>query len=320
MKKLFVFLWVALAGCSVVPESAFETIPGSSMKTITITSNVVDAGDPEQEPMPPSETLIGTVTTNGNKQTIEWSGSLDPFVYDSRVVETEIEFYNEKFVSHVVTTLEDGRTQTDEITYDDNLRLKQVIVTAGDSISTFDFEYSEVVVERIEKKASRNAITKSGFFQRNSFNNEPYYYSVYPFDGSNHPTNFTTGCNTPVSEPERSLSLYNLGVNAISTQTIVPDEGEYIYKSALVHTSNEVFPLSGKVLLTNIAYVDLGYECDTRAAVLNPYMFFEGVEQHLYLRMLFSSSEIAAVSADPSLVSNIHNLRVRISYHYSEQP
>jgi hypothetical protein len=324
MRKTFVVLWCALAGCSIIPDDAFEKSPEASLTEITITSNLGTSSDPENDPMPPSTTLTGIATTSGNTTTIEWSGPLNPFPYPVPVKSTKYQVDESGRLSGVTITLEDERTQTEVITYNEEGRYNQLIVSAADSTSTYSFFYNEVgVVDTIRKVMIRTGkAPKPGLYYLDG-EGGMQYSGVYPYDAGALIQKEFFGCTGPWNPLPNTVNGFSITVDDwgyLNTQTVYKtDEG---YRAALSegYITKDVSVLTEKTIEKRVDFYQAsGTSCGRPAAFVNHYFLYPQLYADLkYLVLATTIDATRSVGITPGQLDDIHNIDIKYQYTYAE--
>jgi hypothetical protein len=322
MKKTIVVLWCALAGCSIIPDDAFESKPDSSLKEITITSNLGESSDPVNDPMPPSASLTGIATTSGNTTTIEWSGTLNPFPYPAPVKTTKYQVDDEGRLSGVTITLEDDRTQTETITYNDDGRFNQLMVAAADSTSTYTFSYDELgIVDTVRKIMVRTSKPPKIGIYYNDGQTGTQYSAVYPYDAASQVYKETPYCTGPVSNLPNTVNGFTANVDnyQYNTHTIYKtDEG---YRSARVeaYIFDDFSVLIGQAIGKQIDFYFYSTDCGRSPALLNHYFLYPEMNTDLkYLMMVTMNDPMRAAAINPGQLKDIHTLDIKYQYNYAE--
>ena len=89
MRKMFVFLWAILFGCSIVPDESFDSPSDGTLKKIIIKAN---EGQAEYVGGLPVSSLEAVASHSANKTTLQFEGTLDPFWFKPKVGKIEYEF------------------------------------------------------------------------------------------------------------------------------------------------------------------------------------------------------------------------------------
>jgi hypothetical protein len=175
MKKTFLWLSIFCAGCSIVPEDAFENLPAMTLKNITITSDFEQVGSSQQ--------LIGVVSYEGSSMIIDWTGTLDPFDYPEEVNKFRYDYNSAGLVTKFTTYMDDEIVRTEELSYNDQGRVSQSVFKVATTTVTDTYIYSDNVLERINRHSQVGPNEFEGFF----YTNHGGLYSVivvavYPYD------------------------------------------------------------------------------------------------------------------------------------------
>lgn len=332
MRKLLAFAWCALFGCSIAPDGSFESPPKTSLKKIVITAN-----DDPTNALPVS-TLTANVTQVGNKISMQFEGTLDPFWFVPKVSKIDYEFNDRKLLTEVVLTFQSGGIQTEQFAYNAAGSLTEATTeytlgNGGTAHYDYKFFYNEnALPDSIAKTVTithNGTQTIRGFFTRLE---EPYgynsgmssYYSVFPYTQPED-NSFVNigGCGYFETDLHSNKASFKFSTDATNSYVeyscVVNRDDQLRWESSAIGYFNSILPYvkQRKSLSYNSAYTL--QECHPYLQQLSYYRLLPEMNvNYAILEMLNMAEERYWVNYEPDRLTKFQSLKVEYEYNYAD--
>jgi hypothetical protein len=326
MRRILLFVACALAGCTIIPDDAFQKIPTASLDKITIQSN------PEfgLGASLPSETLTGTVVTTPTKTTIMWAGELDPFYFVFPVEQLEYTFSTEKLLTGLTITSTTGYTITENFTYNASGNLLTATKAYEDYLYTHTFYYKNNVLDSIGKSVVHAGQTQTGFFKRFEISSSTVkFISVFPYNSSYpYSENSITGCsinflqndndyNTTAYEFYNQMSVNQLYGMQLQISSPLFSNDQYYANSV----SQTYFNINSTLIDTIVeSFLTTQSFCsEAPKGALSPYLLLpERNDNYAILTMINAAEELYWLTEEPNRISNYVELKLTYDHTFAK--
>jgi hypothetical protein len=321
MRKTFVLLWCTLAGCSIIPDDAFEEIPKFNLQKVTITSNL----EPSESNLV-SESLVGTLSTSASGKAINFNGNLDPFWFKSHVKRIEYELNSDNRLSSLIITFYNDSIRAESFTYNSEGKLLKNVLTSEDYESTLDFFYVDNVLDRIDKKVVDDGAVSYGFLMKVARDDySTMYVSVFPYDYNFDlpalPTFpwYPPACSPIVDSNPNLLSWSTYVISFGRIEFLTPWKAgdlTYWYGYNAIDLQQNTSAISGKELQKDFMFQS---HCVTAFLKLNYAQVIPEINQELEIATLFNSqAEVSETMGGTFSESRFADVQLKYEYSYDK--
>lgn len=327
---MFVFLWSALLGCTIVPDDSFDSPPEATLKKITITAN---EGQSNYIDGLPVSSLTGIASHSGNKTTLQFEGSLDPFWLKPRIDKIEYEFSNEKLLVGMLITFVGGGNQKEQFGYNEDGTLRDALISYVTADGTdvkyeYDFFYRGASLDSIAKKVTLVKTTTevlTGFFKKMDTEevfSTTEFYSIFPYrEGVDTTEPINLYCGAYVAPEDENHASYVISAykpfNYLNyTSVVVRDNAKFTEDKSTLYTAVS-FPYIDKQ--RELSLSNANNSCSQYLHGASYYRFVPQMNfNYLVLEMLNISEERYWVNREPNRLTPFLDLKIQFEYNYAK--